>query len=93
MLDEHRPRRARERSSASRSRPSPAEGGLFGFATDDYWLGVGRPELLLQANLDRLAGRFDADMEHPCSGGRGVDPAATVADGADGRRAASSGPA
>ena len=33
-----------------------ARGTLFGMATDDYWIDVGRPDLLLQANLDRLAG-------------------------------------
>jgi mannose-1-phosphate guanylyltransferase len=58
-------------------------GELFGFGTDDYWTGTDRPELLLQANLDRLAGRFDTDMVHPCSGGRGVDPTASIATGAD----------
>jgi len=58
-------------------------GELFGFGTDDYWTGTDRPDLLLQANLDRLAGRFDADMQHPVSDGRGVDPTARVADDAD----------
>jgi NDP-sugar pyrophosphorylase family protein len=58
-------------------------GELFGFDTDDYWAGTDRPDLLLQANLDRLAGRFDRDMEHPCSGGRGVHPTADIPDGAD----------
>ena len=48
-------------------------------ATDDYWIDVGRPELLLQANLDRLAGRYDTTLTHPVSGGNGVDPEAVVA--------------
>jgi mannose-1-phosphate guanylyltransferase len=55
---------------------------LFAMATDDYWIDVGRPELLLQANLDRLAGRYDATMPNPVSGGNGVDPDAVVAEGA-----------
>ena len=42
-------------------------------ATDDYWIDVGRPETLLQANLDRLAGRYDTTLEHPVSGGDGID--------------------
>ena len=54
-------------------------GTLFGVATDDYWIDVGRPELLLQANLDRLAGRYDTTLPHPVSGGNGVDPDAIVA--------------
>ncbi len=33
-----------------------AERGLFGLATDDYWIDTGRPELYLQANLDVLSG-------------------------------------
>ena len=56
-----------------------ARGSLFGVATDDYWIDVGRPELLLQANLDRLAGRYDTTLAHPVSGGHGIDPDAVVA--------------
>jgi mannose-1-phosphate guanylyltransferase len=56
-----------------------AAGRLYGVATDDYWIDVGRPELLLQANLDRLAGRYDTTLRHPTSGGNGVDPDAAVA--------------
>lgn len=58
-------------------------GELFGYGTDDYWTGTDRPELLLQANLDRLAGRYDVDMPHPVAGGRGVDASASVAEDAD----------
>jgi mannose-1-phosphate guanylyltransferase len=54
-------------------------GALHGVATDDYWIDVGRPELLLRANLDRLAGRYDTTVTHPVSGGNGVDPDASVA--------------
>jgi mannose-1-phosphate guanylyltransferase len=56
-----------------------AAGELYGMATDDYWIDAGRPEQLLQANLDRLAGRYDTTIRHPVSGGDGVDPAASVA--------------
>jgi mannose-1-phosphate guanylyltransferase len=55
-----------------------AERRLFGMATDDYWLDVGRPELLLQANLDRLAGRFDAGLVADPAAAYGVHPDATV---------------
>ena len=47
-------------------------------ATDDYWIDVGRPELLLQAP-DRLAGLYDTTLPHPASGGNGIDPDATIA--------------
>ena len=30
--------------------------GLFGLATDDYWIDTGQPEYYLQANLDVLSG-------------------------------------
>jgi mannose-1-phosphate guanylyltransferase len=56
-----------------------ARGTLFGMTTNDYWIDVGRPELLLQANLDRLAGRYDTSLAHPVSGSNGVDPEAVVA--------------
>jgi mannose-1-phosphate guanylyltransferase len=59
-----------------------SRGTLFALATDDYWLDVGRPELLLRANLDRLAGRYDVTFPHPVSGGDGVHPDAVVADDA-----------
>lgn len=60
-----------------------ARGGLYGVATDDYWLDVGRPELLLQANLDLLAGRYDAMLPSLIEGASGIDPAALVAPGAE----------
>lgn len=53
-------------------------GRIHGHATDDYWIDVGRPELLIAANLDRLAGRFDADFDHPVRDGHGIDVAADV---------------
>lgn len=57
-------------------------GSIFGFPSDVYWLDAGKPAALLAANLDRLAGRYDAGVDHPVTGGTGVDPAASV-DGAD----------
>jgi len=58
-----------------------ARGGLYGVATDDYWLDVGRPELYLQANLDLLAGRYDATLPSLVADGAGVDPGAMVSPG------------
>ena len=53
-----------------------ADGTLFGFPTDDYWIDAGRPELYRAANLDMLDGvrRFDR-----CEA---VAPTASVADDA-----------
>ncbi len=56
-----------------------SRGSLFGMTSDDYWIDVGRPDLLLQANLDRLAGRYDTTLPNPVSGGNGVDQGAVVA--------------
>lgn len=33
-----------------------ADRGLFGLATDDYWIDTGQPDLYLKANLDVLSG-------------------------------------
>ncbi len=56
-----------------------ADGGLFAYADDAYWLDTGRPELYLQANLDVLAGRrahiSDAGALDPAAQ---IDAAATV---------------
>jgi mannose-1-phosphate guanylyltransferase len=54
-----------------------ADGGLFAYPADVYWLDTGRPELYLQANLDVLAGR----RAHIASTGA-IDPAAQIEDGA-----------
>lgn len=51
-------------------------GGLFGVVTDDYWIDVGRPDTYLTANLDRLAGRYDAGL--PVVTALGVEPGAAV---------------
>jgi mannose-1-phosphate guanylyltransferase len=39
------------------------DGGLFGVATDDYWIDAGRPDLYRAANLDLLDGRRGARCE------------------------------
>lgn len=51
---------------------------LYGWSSDVYWLDAGTPETLVQANLDRLAGRYDAAIDHPVQGGDGVSPQAAV---------------
>lgn len=55
-------------------------GGLYGLATDDYWIDAGRPELYLAANLDLLDG---VGSDVPVVG---VDPGAQVARSAEIRR-------
>jgi mannose-1-phosphate guanylyltransferase len=47
-------------------------GGLYGMATDDYWIDAGRPELYLAANLDLLG---DLRVHDRCEA---VDPDAVV---------------
>jgi mannose-1-phosphate guanylyltransferase len=59
-----------------------ADGALFGYATDDYWLDAGNPAALIRANLDRLAGRYDGDLAHPVTGGQGVAASAAIGAGA-----------
>ena len=54
-----------------------ADGGLFAYPADVYWLDTGRPEFYLQANLDVLAGR----RAHISDAGA-IDPAARIDDGA-----------
>ena len=47
-------------------------GGLYGVATDDYWIDAGRPELYLAANLDLLG---DVRVHDRCEA---IDPDAIV---------------
>jgi mannose-1-phosphate guanylyltransferase len=54
-----------------------AAGGLYGWADEAYWLDVGTPERLLQANLDVLDGRR-ADVEVDESDLADVHPGAVV---------------
>jgi mannose-1-phosphate guanylyltransferase len=69
-------------------------GGVFGWATDDYWIDTGRPDLYLQANLDLLDGRRRHDRADAVAAGVAVDGTArvvrsTIADGATVRADAS----
>lgn len=48
--------------------------------TDDYWIDVGRPDTFLTANLDRLAGRYDARL--PVVTALGVESGARIESGA-----------
>ena len=42
--------------------------GLYALGTDAYWMDIGTPDKLLQANLDALAGRYKADIEVDSNG-------------------------
>lgn len=55
-----------------------ADGGLFGMATDDYWLDTGRPDLYLQANLDIAGGLRRHDHCVPVHPQAVVHPTASV---------------
>ncbi len=55
-------------------------GGLFAFATDDYWIDTGTPELYLQANLDIAASRRPNDTCHAVADGAFVAATATITD-------------
>lgn len=55
-----------------------ADGGLYGMATDDYWLDTGRPDLYLQANLDVANGRRRHDHCTPVHPTAAVHPTAVV---------------
>ena len=54
-----------------------AAGGLGAYATDDYWIDAGRPELFLAANLDLIDGRREI-TEPAVAEGADVDPQACV---------------
>lgn len=55
-----------------------ADGGIFGHATDDYWIDAGVPDLYRAANLDLLGGRRLHEHADAVAPGANVDPAATV---------------
>lgn len=57
-----------------------ADGGLFGLATDDYWIDTGQPDLYLKANLDVLAGIRRHDRSVAVSDDATVHPAAVIED-------------
>lgn len=54
-----------------------AGGRLCGFATGDYWIDTGQPELFLQANLDLINGARGS-VEDGVASGALVDPEAIV---------------
>ncbi|MBI4883209.1 MAG: NDP-sugar synthase [Actinobacteria bacterium] len=59
--------------------PAIADGrGLFGLATDDYWIDTGQPEFYLQANLDVLAGLRRNDRCQAVHPDANVDGTATI---------------
>ena len=53
-------------------------GGLYGVATDDYWIDAGRPELYLAANLDLLGERRVHDRCEAIDEKATIDASATV---------------
>ena len=55
-----------------------ADGTLYGYATDDYWLDTGRPDQYLQANLDLLDGVRRGPPIDPLDAGAVLDPRAAV---------------
>jgi mannose-1-phosphate guanylyltransferase len=55
-----------------------AAGRLAAYATDDYWLDTGRPDLYLQANLDLASGRRGPVDEPSVSADAVVGPGADV---------------
>ncbi len=63
-----------------------AAGGLYGFATDDYWIDAGRPELYRAANLDLLGDARVHDRCDAVSSTADVDATATVINSIVGER-------
>ncbi|MBV1893224.1 MAG: NDP-sugar synthase [Ilumatobacteraceae bacterium] len=54
------------------------DGGMFGVATDDYWIDAGRPEFYRAANLDMLSGIRQHDRCDPIAPTASVDAQATI---------------
>ncbi len=52
--------------------------GLFGMATDDYWIDTGQPEFYLQANLDVLSGLRRHDRSVAVHASANVDETAVI---------------
>jgi mannose-1-phosphate guanylyltransferase len=55
-----------------------ADGTLWAFATQEYWLDTGRPELYLAANVDLLEGRRRDQRCEAVAPGARVDPSAEL---------------
>jgi mannose-1-phosphate guanylyltransferase len=64
-----------------------ADGRLYGFATDDYWIDAGRPDLYRAANLDLLGERRRLDRCEPVAQSARVDVAARIENSIIGERA------
>ena len=57
-----------------------ADGAMGGFATDDYWIDAGVPDLYLAANLDLIRGVRVVESAEAIHPDAAVDPEATVVD-------------
>jgi mannose-1-phosphate guanylyltransferase len=55
-----------------------AHGGIYGLATEDYWIDTGRPDTYLQANLDLVDGVRGVALGDALQTGAVIDPTATV---------------
>jgi len=55
-----------------------ADGGVFGMATEDYWIDTGRPDLYRQANLDVVSGHRPHDSCVGVHGDAIIDPTADI---------------
>lgn len=53
-------------------------GSMYGYATSDYWIDAGVPDLYRAANLDLINGQRVAESCEAIAEGAHVDPAATV---------------
>ncbi len=63
-----------------------ADGGLFGVATDDYWIDAGRPDLYRAANLDLLDATRGTETCVPVAPSARVAHDATVSNSIIGER-------
>ena len=55
-----------------------ADRGVFGLATDDYWIDTGKPDLYLAANIDLVTGRRVGQTCDAVAAGAHVDDTASV---------------
>jgi mannose-1-phosphate guanylyltransferase len=58
------------------------DAGLFALASDAYWMDIGTPDKLLQANLDALSGRYKASDVDADPNGVVAAPGARIEGGA-----------
>jgi mannose-1-phosphate guanylyltransferase len=64
-----------------------ADGGLYGYDTDDYWIDAGQPDFYRAANLDLLGERRRFDRCAPIASSARVDAAARIENSIIGERA------